>query len=162
MGSAITTDDRIEVLGSETSGEAEPLILKHSGVYWLGLASAHTDRALEAHGVAHSKQICAKVAAPDVWPLGEVADTDFLRLRSWIEEDGVETAYQDGTLSEILPLRDLIEGADLQDGDALLCGTLPAIGGVRPSSRFRMSLSDPVTGRSIEHAYSVEVLPIIA
>ena len=37
----------IEVLGSETSGEVEPLIIQSAGALWLGLASDHTDRGLE-------------------------------------------------------------------------------------------------------------------
>lgn len=37
----------IEVLGPETSGEVEPLIIQSAGALWLGLASDHTDRGLE-------------------------------------------------------------------------------------------------------------------
>ena len=42
------------------------------------------------------------------------------------------------------------------------CGTLGAIGGVRPSTAFRMRLEDPATGRAIEHAYRTTVLPKVA
>ncbi|NNL18659.1 MAG: DUF2848 family protein, partial [Boseongicola sp.] len=35
----LTTDASIEVLGKTSSGEAEPLIIKHDGKLWLGLGS---------------------------------------------------------------------------------------------------------------------------
>jgi hypothetical protein len=44
----------------------------------------------------------------------------------------------------------------------MFCGTMPAIGGIRSSSRFEMELEDPVLGRKISHAYDIETLPIIA
>jgi hypothetical protein len=44
----------------------------------------------------------------------------------------------------------------------MFCGTLGAIGGIRPSLRFAMRLHDPVLGRTIEHAYAMEVLPVVA
>lgn len=152
----------IEALGAETSGEAEPLIVNTNGALWLGLASDHTDRGLEAHSVAHSKQICAKVAARALWRLDDIADLDALELRSWIAEGDAEVLYQEGTLAAIRPLADLIDGGRLADGEAMLCGTLGAIGGVRPAARFRMELRDPASGRAIEHAYEIRVLPVIA
>ncbi len=41
-------------------------------------------------------------------------------------------------------------------------GTLGAIGGIRPASRFEMELEDPVLGRSLTHAYDIAVLPVVA
>jgi hypothetical protein len=43
----------------------------------------------------------------------------------------------------------------------MFCGTLGALGGVRPSSRFSMELHDPVLGRGIHHRYDVRSLPIL-
>ncbi|MBN9671370.1 DUF2848 domain-containing protein [Roseibium aggregatum] len=161
--SLLTRETSIQVLGKETSGEAEPFLLKQDGKIWLGLASDHTDRALEAHSVAASKQICAKPVAAELWPLDEVAARlDDLKLQSWIVEDGDWVPYQDGTLAAILPLETLMAGAGLKDGTAMLCGTLPAIGGVRPARDFRMALTDPKTGKSIEAAYSSSVLEIVS
>ena len=97
------------MLGSETSGEAEPFLLKTDGKIWLGLASDHTDRALEAYSVAHSKQICAKPVADELWPLDEVLDhLDRLELKSWIRENGDWVPYQDGTFASILPRSDTL------------------------------------------------------
>jgi hypothetical protein len=44
----------------------------------------------------------------------------------------------------------------------MFCGTLGAIGGVRPAGRFEMELEDPVLGRRLQHAYDIEVLPVIS
>ena len=50
----------------------------------------------------------------------------------------------------------------LAPGAALFCGTLPAMGGIRPADRFEMELFDPGTGRRIAHAYEVEALPVVS
>ncbi len=153
----------IQVLGQATSGEVEPLIVKHQGQLFLGLASDQTDRELEAVSVAASKQACVKPVSPTLWRFEEVsAHLDQLHLHCDIEEDGNWVCYQTGTLGMIRPLGSLIEGADLRDAQAMLCGTLGAIGGVRPASSYRMTLSDPVLGRAIELAYSVQPLPVVA
>ncbi|WP_421983759.1 DUF2848 domain-containing protein [Roseibium sp.] len=159
----LTQETQIQALGEETSGEAEPFLLKQDGRIWLGLASDHTDRALEAHSVAASKQICAKPVADVLWPFEAVSPhLDDLVLKSWIEEAGSWVPYQDGKLASILPLEQLMQGAPLTDGTAMLCGTLPAIGGVRPAPDFRMSLSDPVRGQSIDWSYRTATLRIIS
>ncbi|KZM49002.1 DUF2848 domain-containing protein [Labrenzia sp. OB1] len=159
----LTQETSIQVLGDQSSGEAEPFVLKQDGRIWLGLASDHTDRALETYSVAWSKQACAKPVADTLWPFEDIADhLDSLKLQSWIREGGDWVAYQDGTLASILPLHQLIAGASLRDGTAMLCGTLPAIGGVRPSSEFRMKLEDPVTGLSISSGYTSASLEIVS
>lgn len=159
----LTHEKQIQALGEETSGEAEPFVLKQHGRIWIGLASDHTDRALEAHSVAASKQICAKPVAQVLWPFEAVEPhLDDLVLKSWIEENGKWLPYQDGKLSSILPLAQLMAGAPLSEGTAMLCGTLPAIGGVRPAPAFKMSLSDPVRGQSIDWSYRTATLRIIS
>jgi len=44
----------------------------------------------------------------------------------------------------------------------MMSGTLNAIGGIRPASRFEMRLEDSGKQRSITHAYDVSPLPVIA
>ena len=159
----LTREDAIQVLGQKTSGEAEPFLIRENGRIWIGLASDHTDRALEAHSVAASKQICAKPVADTLWLLEEVEPhLDELVLKSWILEEGDWKLYQDGTLASILPLALLISGAEFADGTAMLCGTLPAIGGVRPAADFKMSLIDPVRNRTIDWQYRSTSLQIIS
>ncbi|MES0882702.1 DUF2848 domain-containing protein [Roseibium sp. SCP14] len=161
--SLLTQEHRFQVLGSETSGEAEPFLLQHEGTIWIGLASDHTDRALEAHSVAASKQVCAKPVADTLWRFDDVeGHLDDLKLQSWIREAGEWLPYQSGSLASILPLQDLISGAGLTDGTAMLCGTLPAIGGVRPATEFRMALTDPQSGQSIEWTYKTSFLVVVS
>ncbi|MDO5612538.1 MAG: DUF2848 domain-containing protein [Paracoccus sp. (in: a-proteobacteria)] len=164
----LTHDARIQVVGNASSGEVEPLIVQADGQRYLGLGSDHTDRALEAYSVAMSKQVCPKPCAAELWPWDEISDRlDDIRLESWIKEGGEWVAYQSGTLAAIRPLANLIAGAALddlaQDGPVLMmCGTLGAKGGVRPATRFRMTMTDPVTGRQISHEYETTALPDIA
>ncbi|MEO0692633.1 MAG: DUF2848 domain-containing protein [Pseudomonadota bacterium] len=153
----------IEVLGTGTSGEVEPLVIQSSGARWLGIAADHTDRELEAVSIAASKQICAKPVSSALWPWAEVADhLDDLILRCDIEEDGAMVRYQEGTLAAIRPLADLIDGSSLGDGGAMLCGTLGAIGGVRPAARYKMALHDPVLHRTLTLSYAVRCLPVVS
>ena len=51
---------------------------------------------------------------------------------------------------------------DLASGTVMMGGTMSAIGGIRPASRFEMELEDPATGDRIMHAYEIEVLPVVS
>lgn len=164
----LTMAPSIEVVGGASSGEVEPLIVVAAGKRYLGLASDHTDRALEAHSVAMSKQVCAKPCAAELWAWDEIADRiEEIELESWIEEAGEWVQYQSGTIAAIRPLAELIEGSRIDelsaDGPvAMLCGTFGAKGGVRPAARFRMEMRDPGTGRKIAHEYRAITLPEVA
>lgn len=159
----LTQDDTIEVLGEGSSGEVEPLLIQSNGKMFFGLASDHTDRDLEVHSVAASKQACAKPIACELWDFDEIKDhLDEITLKCWIEENGRETLYQEGHLRSIRPLAELCKGSGFTDGTAMLCGTFPAIGGVRPAGRYRMELSDPKSGKTIALNYVVNTLPIIS
>lgn len=161
--SLLTQAREIAVLGEETSGEAEPFLIRAGGALWLGLGSDHTDRGLEATSVAHAKQICAKPVADALWPFEALEGRlDALELRSWVREGGGWALYQDGTLAAIRPLAELLAAAPLGEGEAMLCGTLPAIGGVRPSPAWRMELRDPASGCALALEYAVRPLPVRA
>mgnify|MGYP001821163110 CR=1 FL=1 len=160
--SLLTRSPEIEVLGEGTSGEVEPLLVRQGGDLFLGLGSDHTDRDLETVSVAASKQACPKPVADRLWRFEEVTPhLDRLVLLCEIEASGQWMTYQDGALGTILPLADLAESADLAHGQAMLCGTLAAIGGVRPAPAYRMSLTDPVLDRRIDLSYRVRTLPVI-
>lgn len=163
----LTQDNAIEVVGTESSGEAEVLIFNHDDTLFISLASDHTDRKLEAYSVALSKQICVKPVASSAWKLSEVADHwDQLELRSWIEENGEKVLYQEGTVASLLHPLELIEkyfgSTTMPQGYVMSCGTVTVIGGIRPSSLFTMQLHDPVLKRSIEHSYRIGCLPEIS
>lgn len=166
----LTQAENVEMLGGEGSGEAEVcLVSDGDGRLWVTLASDHTDRKLEAVGVAESKQLCAKPVATQAWPLEEVRDHwDSLELESRIDENGQTVTYQKGTLAELLDVETLLaklpaalkHGESLAPNTLLLCGTVPAIGGIRPSPRFSMTLNDPVLDRRLSHAYTVIELEV--
>ncbi|MDH3659891.1 MAG: DUF2848 domain-containing protein [Alphaproteobacteria bacterium] len=164
--------EEIKVVGKATSGEAEAVVLSMADGLWVGLGSDHTDRAFEAHSVQLSKQLCRKPMAGTLWSYDEVIDHwDELILRAHIVENGERVLYQEGALASVRRPEELmasyraeLDGNDapLPVGTALFSGTLPAIGGIRPSSRFEMELEDPILARSMSHAFSIATLPEIS
>jgi hypothetical protein len=44
----------------------------------------------------------------------------------------------------------------------MTCGTVPAMGGIRPATHMCMELHDPRLSRSIRHQYQCELLPVVA
>ena len=162
----LTTADRIEVSGAESSGEVEFVLIGWQGRIFVGLGSDHTDRKVETYSVTVSKQMCDKPIAPVLWELEEVADHwDQMILRSFAWIDGARVLYQEGTLDSMLPVKDLIAGGfgakGLPDGCAMFGGTFAAKGGIRPASRFEFELEDPVLKRTIRHGYDVITLPVL-
>ncbi|MEG3134262.1 DUF2848 domain-containing protein [Rouxiella sp. T17] len=164
----LTQNKSVEVIGSASSGEAEVFIFTHQGEIFVSLASDHTDRELESHSVALSKQLCVKPVATTAWRMSEVAEHwDQLILRAWIKEDGEYRLYQEGPLSSLRKPDDLLsrylnEGEIPADGLGMTCGTVAAIGGIRPATEFRMELVDDILGRSISHTYISLELPVVA
>ena len=155
----------LEVLGPDTSGEVEPVIVAVDGGFCLAVGSDHTDRKAETQGIALSKQLCAKQMGGDLWPLDDVAGHwDQLKLRSFATIEGERVVYQDGPLSNMRSPADLIAryGAALVPNTVMYCGTLGAIGGIRPATRFEMELEDPVLGRTLKSAYDINVLPVVS
>jgi len=163
----LTQAENIQVLGNETSGEVEPVLLGTPDRLWVTVGADHTDRKMETYGVAVAKQLCPKVLARTAWRFEEVEPHwDQLVLKSFIHEGGGKVLYQDGTLAALRPPRELIAGwrgnARLPPRVAIFCGTVPAIGAVRSSRRFEMELHDPVLGRTLTHAYDIHALPVVA
>jgi hypothetical protein len=161
----VTQAGRVQVLGPDTSGEAEPVVVAHGGRLWLTVGSDHTDRKAETMGIALSKQLCAKPVGREAWLLDDVAaHWDQLRLRSFATIDGRRVVYQEGTLANMRTPQDLIArfGAELSQGTLMFCGTLGAIGGIRPAARFEIELEDPVLKRTLRHAYDIDILPVVA
>lgn len=164
----LTQDSSIQVLGDESSGEAEPVLFSMPDGLWLGIGSDHTDRKLETLSVAMSKQACAKVVGRQLWDCREIAghwDELVVRSRIPVEGNGKPVLYQEGRMAQILPPQVLIEGLagpkGLPVGTAMFCGTFPAIGGIRPAPWFEMEIEDPVLGRRLRHRYRIDTLPIV-
>ena len=162
----------IHVLGEDTSGEVEAVLLSLADGLWVGLGSDHTDRAMEAHGVAIAKQLCRKPMAAGLWRFDEViAHWDQIMLRAHVTKGGVRKLYMEAPLAAVRRPDDLIRdyadelgqaGAPtLPVGTVMFLGAIGAIDGIRPSPRFEMELDDPVLGRALSHAYDIRTLPIV-
>lgn len=153
--------DEVPVQHDRTSGEAEwALVVTAEGVL-LTVACDHTDRELEVHGVAWSKNAAPDVLGRAAWRLDDVAGRlDSLTLRAWADGELI----QDGTLAELLPPQhwlDVLRERGLhQPGVVLISGTIPMVPGVNQfSGEWRVELGDPATGNTIEAGYQVRRLP---
>lgn len=157
----LTTADVIEVDGSQTSGEVEPVLIRANGTYYLTIGSDHTDRERETVGIQLSKAACPKPVARTVIELGDppaLVEWDAIVVRSWVEGD----LYQEGTLASMLPITQVLAEWDQIAGSAdvalvLFGGTRPLIDGTfRYGRDWRMRLEVP--GHApIELSYSVNV-----
>lgn len=168
----LTQAETIEVIGFESSGEAEPVMFYAAGEWWLTVGSDHTDRKVETYSVAVSKQMCPKPIAKAAWRWSDVsAYQDELELHSRIFEHGKWVDYQKGTFASIRPLVSLRDGCypgeSVDEGSFVSCGTLTAIKnaageGIRPAAQMELEIRDPRRNRSIIHRYAVDMLPVIA
>ena len=161
----LTTKDAIQVIGGESSGEAEFFQLALDDGLWIGVGSDHTDRKVETYDVAVSKQMCAKPVAAELWRFDEIADHwDEIELGSTIVTNGRRETYQAGNVAAMRPPPELIalyapETEKLAPGTLMFCGTLAVIGGVRPADAFEVRLHDPVLERTITNRYDIQTLP---
>lgn len=167
----LTQSGTIEVMGADSSGEAEPALFFAEGEWWITVGSDHTDRTVESYSVAVSKQMCPKPIAAVAWRWADIADRqDEIALESRIMEDGKWVDYQRGTLASITRLESLRDGfykGENTPGSVMFCGTLGAIPNaegtaIRPAATMEIALRDPVRKRAIVHRYTVQVLPVIA
>lgn len=163
--SLLTSAINIEVIGSASSGEVEPVIYRLDGELWVGLGSDHTDREAETVGVTLSKQLCPKPVGDMLWRFADVQDRwDDLEISSHVVESSGRRLYQKGTLSLMRRPEWLIDdatgNAGLPDGSAMFCGTLAVHGGITPSTTFEMSLRDPKSGESLQWQYTTTNLPV--
>jgi hypothetical protein len=158
-------DDRVQVPHGRTSGEAEwGLIVGGSPDDLLVVAACdHTDRDLEKHGVAWSKQSAPDIVGNRAWRWERVADKfDDFTLRAWVTHGHQEELISDGSPAELLSpgywIDRLDEAGLLRPGTLLLSGTIPMIEGVEQfADGWRVELSDPAGATSMA-AYRVEQL----
>ena len=161
----LTTTELLQTPGDGSSGEVEFVLFNIDGTLWVGTGSDHTDRKVEAYNITVSKQMCDKPVCNRLWPLEPLRDRwDSLQIESSAVIDGETVTYQKGTVAAMLSPWDLIARFEATTkttfgpGDVMMGGTLPAIGGVRPATRFDFTLRDPQTGAALSHGYDVEVL----
>jgi len=51
--------------------------------------------------------------------------------------------------------------APLNPGAVMFCGTVVSIGGIRPASRFKMELEDPMLNLKMTRGYDGALLPVV-
>jgi len=152
----------VSVQHDHTSGEAEwALVITDTDVL-LTAACDHTDRLLEVHGVAWSKNASPDVLGRQAWRLSDVRDhLDQITLKGWVGAgDAADTLIQDSSLASLLTpdcwLDVLTERGLNKPGTVLISGTVAMINGVDQFARtWKVELRDPVTGHSIDVAYAV-------
>jgi Protein of unknown function (DUF2848) len=153
---SVTPARTVEVLAGDTSGEAEPVLVRCKGSWYLGIGSHHTDRDLETKDIDEAKRACPKPVAAQVVPVPDWTAFDWDAVRMSFRVDG-ET-YQDGCLKGLRRPDELLSqlrqrGAD--EGRDLVCfaGTLPLINGEFVAGTVgELHLSLPDRG-AISHTY---------
>ncbi|GAB2582945.1 DUF2848 domain-containing protein [Kribbella endophytica] len=161
--SLVGRPDVVQVAHGRTSGEAEWALVVGEGQddLLLTVACDHTDRALEVHGVAWSKQTAPDALGDVAWPLASVeSELDAFTLRAWVRHGDEEQLIQDGTLAQLLPPSYWVKelGDLLRPGTVLLSGTIPMIAGVDQfADAWRVELTDP-RGVTSWIEYAVEQL----
>jgi hypothetical protein len=159
----VVVDQRISVLGKETSGEAEFTLFVSAGKLYVGVGSDHTDRALERVSVTNAKQACPKVVAPDVVSYEEVASYwSQIDLRSSVGPAGSERTYQSGGVAELLDPEQILRLIEKRTGGSLegvlvFSGTLPLAGDLEYSDRFVAELVDQDHDLLLRCSYEVQV-----
>ena len=162
----LTTTGEVEVVGEDSSGEVEFVLVAAPGTLYVGVGSDHTDRKVEAYGVTVSKQMCPKPIGRELWPFDEMeGHWDRLVLRSHVTRNGIRRLYQEGTVNAMLAPHELLArfaGSPevLAKGTAMFCGTLAVRGEIGGGERFEIELHDPVKNRSLRHEYSIRALEI--
>lgn len=158
----VVAADSIDVLGPETSGEAELILLRSRGELFVGLGSDHTDRGLERQSVRYAKQVCPKVVCPRVWRYAEIASRwNCVRLRSFAGTE--RRPYQDAPVTAILDPEDILARVTTRMGRGLegvlvFSGTVPLLGQTRFPNRFAAELCDQGRDARLSLDYAVNVI----
>ena len=157
----VTSDPVVTISGSNTSGEVEPVLIRHKGRHYLGVGSDHTDRDLERADIAASKAACPKPVGHQV-----VALPDDLAMLDWdaieVESDADGQPYQRGSLAAMLTPNDLLTRmantlGEVDDDLVIFCGTVPLLtGAFRAGRHWRVQLTLN-SNTALIHTY--EVLP---
>lgn len=155
----LTQSVQVQVQGANTSGEVEPLLIRHAGELFLSIGSDHTDRDMERASVRDSKAACPKPVGTTAIALGRIGRWDTIRLAC--EVDGV--AYQRGSLDQLLNTVDVLESflqENPVEGDLVLFGgTVPLIDGAFvPGTAWSMTLQIE-NGPEIDLHYDVTMSP---
>lgn len=162
----LTTKDEISVVGNDTNGEVEYLIIPLNGDIYIGVGSDHADKQIESLNIQKSKQLCAKHMCKELWKWSEVKDHwDKVVLESRYVINGVEELYQKNIAEVMLRPEKIIQSVEsfynkkISELDCVIfSGSVPTLGGFRYGEHFKYSLFDPVKNRKISSEYSIIIL----
>ena len=115
-----TTETHVDVVGSESTGEIEFVLIQGREDLLIGLGSDHTDRKAETLGVTLSKQMCPKPIATETWRWEDIAvHWDQLQLRCVAHTSAGAVLYQEGSVTAMLHPLDLMARYTLFGGSFL-------------------------------------------
>lgn len=156
----------IEVTSDKSSGEVEPVLITTGGKMYIGVGSDHTARDLEMKDIAKSKSACDKPVSEEVFEL-EMAlkNWEHLIVRSYTKKDGEKILYQEGKISSLTPVYDLMEklrewnkGLKLEES-AIFLGTVPLLTGEFVySDWYLVELTNEKTGNTLSREYNVKII----
>lgn len=158
--------DEVPAQHTRTSGEAEWAMIitgDRPEDVLITAACDHTDRALEVHGVAWSKNAAPDVIADTAWRLTEIRD-HLHRIRMVATAGPESVIVQDSLMDELLSpdywLELLESRGERRRGTVLLSGTVPMINADDQfADRWRVSLIDDALDRRIDLDYAIRLLP---
>ncbi|MDY0393737.1 DUF2848 family protein [Virgibacillus halophilus] len=158
----VTQFESIEVIGDQTSGEAEIVLIFGDSLReaYITVGSDHTDRSLETVDINKSKQVCDKPFAAKAWKIDSILQYwDQLVLSSEMMVNGQWCKYQENTISSIISLeeiKDFLEKKQVALTNSIVfSGTVPLLDGFKYGERFRAALFDPITNDTISIEYEV-------
>lgn len=160
----ISTDESIKVIGPQTSGEIEiVLITDGAGDLFVTVGSDHTDRGLETVSIHKSKQVCAKPIAEKKWNFSDVENEwDELVLYSEVYAEGEWHKYQEDKVSSIIPLNEIksfLKENDVSMKNSIVyCGTVPLLSTFIYGQAFKGGLRSGNLDDSIKIEYKIERL----
>ncbi len=167
--SMLTQQPVIDVPSRSTSGEIELALVVDGPETFLAAGSDHTCREAEAIDIRLSKLICPTPLSSAAVRWADVADrwSELVLAATIVTSGGGREAYQSAAAGANRPPDEVLAGIPWTDDRprsfVVLCGTVPAIGGIRPADRFEGTITDPAAGAVIELTYDIEpVAPLVA
>jgi len=157
--------DRVYVQHGRTSGEAEWALIITDNDVLITAACDHTDRDLEVHSVAWSKNAAPDVLGTKAWRLSDIADRlDDIALEAWVGHGDTIELIQQGTLGDLLAPRYwldvLTERGDARPGTVLISGTISMLHGVNQfADTWKVAMTDPATQDVIGVEYQTVRMP---
>lgn len=157
--------DCVYVQHGKTSGEAEWALIITDDDVLITVACDHTDRDLEVHSVAWSKNAAPDVLGTKAWRLSEIADRlDDIALEAWVGHGDTVELIQQGTLGDLLAPKywlDVLTGrGEARPGTVLISGTISMINGVNQfADTWKVAMTDPATKDVISVEYRTVPMP---